>query len=72
MRNGIEIGLLPRGDPYREPRGQSEYGERAGEVLGRGVLVKHNTRKKQNKTAEKYKIKLPKNTKQNSRKIQKT
>jgi len=72
VRNGIEIGLLPRGDPYREPRGQSEYGERAGEVLGRGVLVKHNTRKKQNKTAEKYKIKLPKNTKQNSRKIQKT
>ena len=41
MRNGIEIGLLPRGDPYREPRGQSEYGERAGEVLGRGVLVEN-------------------------------
>ena len=56
MRNGIEIGLLPRGDPYREPRGQSEYGECAGEVLGRGVLV-------ENKTAEKYKIKLPKNIK---------
>lgn len=60
MRNGIEIGLLPRGDPYREPRGQSEYGERAGEVLGRGVLVKHNTQKKQNKTAEKYKTNLNK------------
>lgn len=29
--------LLPRGDPYREPRGQSEYGE----VLGRGVLVEN-------------------------------
>ena len=41
MRNDIEIGLLPRGDPYREPRGQSEYGERAGEVLGRGVLVEN-------------------------------
>ena len=26
--------LLPRGDTYRESSGQSEYGERAGEVLG--------------------------------------
>jgi hypothetical protein len=49
VRNGIEIGLLPRGDPYREPRGQSEYGERAGEVLGRGVLVE-NTILEKNKT----------------------
>lgn len=40
-RNGIEIDLLPRGDTYREPRGQSEYGENASEVLGRGVLVEN-------------------------------
>ena len=33
--------LLPCGDPYRESSGQSEYGERAGEVLGRGVLVEN-------------------------------
>ena len=33
--------LLPRGNPYCESRGQSEYGERAGEVLGRGVLVEN-------------------------------
>ena len=33
--------LLSRGDTYREPRGQSKYGERAGEVLGRGVLVEN-------------------------------
>ena len=33
--------LLPRGDPYRESSGQSEYGERAGEVLRRGVLVEN-------------------------------
>ena len=55
-RSGIEIDLLPRGDPYREPRGQSEYGERAGEVLGRGVLV-------ENTILEKDKTKHPKNTK---------
>jgi hypothetical protein len=35
--------LLPCGDPYRESSGQSEYGERAGEVLGRGVLVRIST-----------------------------
>ena len=52
-KNGIEIEVLdldhdggagvlfPRGDPYREPRGQSEFGERAGVVLGRGVLVEN-------------------------------
>ena len=43
--------LLPRGDPYREPRGQSEYGECAGEVLGRGVLVE-NTILEKSKTKQ--------------------
>ena len=55
-KNGIEIDLLPRGDTYREPRGQSEYGERACEVLGRRVLV-------ENTILEKCKTKQPKNIK---------
>ena len=39
-RNGIEVEVL---DLDRESSGQSEYGERAGEVLGRGVLVRIST-----------------------------